>query len=252
MTHDRSEVQSEAPRTPFWLWGMALTLGLGGALLVVFLYGGRVYQAGAELPRLGTVPAFMLQERSGATMMQADLLGQVWISSFIYTRCATECPLISSQMARLQDAFSAERDVRLVSITVDPQHDTPEVLARYAQSFAAHPQRWLFLTGDKVAIYRLAREGFRLGVVEPEAPGQSSAVAPLNWFATRLLAPLTPAVALAHHGKHPGTPAGQTVSHSGRLVLVDRQAQIRNYYDSTDMEALRRLQHDVRRVLRES
>lgn len=252
MAHNRSEVQVEATRAPFWLWGIALTLALGAALLVVFIYGGRVYQAGEELPRLGAVPAFILQERSGATLMQAELLGHVWIAGFIYTRCSTECPLMSSQMARLQEALSAERDVRLVSITVDPQHDTPEVLTRYAQSFAAHPQRWFFLTGDKVVIYRLAREGFRLGVLEPEVPGQSSALAPLGWFATRLLTLLTPAAALAHHGAHPGTSSAPTVSHSGRLVLVDRQGQIRNYYDSTDMEALRRLQRDVRRVLRES
>lgn len=251
MTRDRSEEHIEATRAPFWLWGMAVTLTLGVALLVVFLYGGRMQQAGEELPQLGAVPAFTLQERSGATITLADLARQVWIAAFIHTRCRTECPLMSSQMARLQEGLSAERDVRLVSITIDPAYDTPEVLARYAQSFAAHPQRWWFLSGDKAAIYRLAREGFRLGVVDAATPGQSSALPGLTRWGARLLDVLSPAPALADHGARTDAPNASTVSHSGRLVLVDRQGQIRNYYDSAEAEAIRRLQRDVRRLLRE-
>jgi protein SCO1/2 len=180
-----------------------------------------------------------------------DLLGHVWIANFIYTRCATECPLMSNQMARFQEALAAERDVRFVSVTVDPEYDTPEVLTRYAQSFAAQPQRWLFLTGDKTATYRLVREGFRLGVMEPSETGRSSALPASRILARRLGGMFMPALAYAHHGAHPGEPLPQTIIHSGRFVLVDRQGQIRHYYDSTDVEALQRVPRDVRRVLQE-
>jgi protein SCO1/2 len=154
-------------------------------------------------------------------------------------------------MARLQDTLVAERDVRLVSMTVDPAYDTPEVLARYAQRFAAHPQRWLFLTGEKATLYRLAREGFHLGVVDPHDASQSSAQ-PAAWrFARRLGQLLAPPPAFAHDGPHAPEETPQSVTHSARLVLVDRQGNIRHYSNSLDWEDVRRLPRDVRRVLRE-
>jgi len=178
-----------------------------------------------------------------------DLLGKVWIASLIFTRCADECPLVSSHMARLQDAFAAEPDVRLVSITVDPAYDTSEVLTRYAQSFAAQPQRWLFLTGDKATIYRLVREGFRLGLMDPQESVRSSAVPEAARVRHVLWQLLTPASALAHDGAHPPDAAQRAITHSARLVLVDRQGQVRHHYDSADQDALHRLPADVRRVL---
>ena len=85
-----------------------------------------------------------------------------------------------------------------MSITVDPAYDTPEVLTRYAQSFAAQPQRWLFLTGDKATIYRLVREGFRLGLIDPQESVRSSAVPEAARGRHALWQLLTPASALAH------------------------------------------------------
>ena len=153
-------------------------------------------------------------------------------------------------MARLQDAFAAERDVRLVSITVDPAYDTPEVLTRYAQSFAAQPQRWLFLTGDKAVIYRLVREGFRLGLIDPQESEKSSAVPEAARVRHALWQLLTPAAALAHPDVHPHDEAQRAITHSARLVLVDRQSQVRHFYDSADQSTIRRLPSDVRLVLR--
>jgi cytochrome oxidase Cu insertion factor (SCO1/SenC/PrrC family) len=173
-------------------------------------------------------------------------------------------------MARLQRDFADDRDVRLVSISVDPEHDTPDVLRDYAQRFGAAPERWLFLTGDKAAIYRLAQEGFHLsavdpGAAQPQAPeatppqepsGSQSQlrspsraahsltlprplVTPLRWvFAPRL--------AWAHAGTE-----HKMLLHSARFVLVDRQARIRGYYHSDEEAALRRLRRDMRTVLRE-
>jgi cytochrome oxidase Cu insertion factor (SCO1/SenC/PrrC family) len=214
------------------------------------------------------VPEFVLTERSERRVTRNELLGLVWVANFFYTSCPDICPLQSAKMARLQHDFADDRDVRLVSISVDPEHDTPAVLQGYAQRFDADPKRWLFLTGDKAAIYRLAQEGFRLSVVDPgaavpQAPPTPSAGAPLGsqsqlgsreWHASRLtLWPfralqqvLGPRLVWAHTG------AGHTpLLHSSRFVLVDRQARIRGYYHSDEEAALQRLHRDVRTVLRE-
>ena len=218
-------------------------------LLLLVGRGSLPFRAEQSLQRLGDVPEFVLLERSGQPVTKAHLLGKVWIANVIFTRCAEECPLMSSHMARLQDAFAAEPDVRLVSITVDPEYDTPEVLAQYAQRFAAKPQRWWFLTGNKAVIYRLVREGFYLGLVDPADAPQSSAVPDTGGHAWAVARFLTPGPALAHHGEHTLDQARRAITHNTRFVLVDRQGQIRHYYDSTDQDALRRLQRDVRRVL---
>jgi len=231
----------------WWLWGVGLLValvGVGLGLRVGFENASR--RAAHDLPRLWEVPDFAFIERNGQSVTRADLLGKVWIASLIFTRCVEECPLVSSHMARLQDAFTAEPDVRLVSITVDPAYDTPEVLTRYAQSFAAQPQRWLFLTGDKATIYRLVREGFRLGLIDP----QGSAVPEAAGVRHALWQLLTPAPALAHPGTHSHDETQRAITHSARLVLVDRQGQVRQFYNITDQSTLRRVPSDVRLVLR--
>ena len=234
-------------RRPWWLWGIcALTAGVV-AWLTLLVGPARLFsRAEHGLQRFGEVPNFVLIERSGQQVTRADLLGKVWIVNFIFTRCAEECPLMSGHMARLQDALATASDVRLVSITVDPEHDTPEVLARYAERFAARPQRWWFLTGDKAAIYRLVREGFHLGLVDPTDATRSSAVPDARRSTWTLMQFLTPAPALAHsyapvvahHGEHAHDQTQRTITHNSRFVLVDRQGHIRNYYDSTDPDAL--------------
>jgi cytochrome oxidase Cu insertion factor (SCO1/SenC/PrrC family) len=238
---------SASVKRRWWLWGVCVLValvGVGLGLRVSFENASR--KAAHDLPRLWEVPDFALIERSGQSVTRADLLGKVWIASVIFTRCVEECPLVSNHMARLQDVFTAESDVRLVSITVDPAYDTPEVLTRYAQSFAAQPQRWLFLTGDKATIYRLVREGFRLGLIDP----QESAVPEAAGLRHALWQWLTPASALAHPGAHSHDETQRAITHSARLVLVDRQGQVRQFYDSADQSTLRRVPSDVRLVLR--
>jgi len=255
MSRDTSQQLGEKAQTrtgasvkrPWWLWGVCVLVTLiGVGLYLRVALEGVSWQAGHALPRLWEVPDFALVERSGQSVTRAELLGKVWIASLIFTRCMEECPLVSSHMARLQDVFTAEPDVRLVSITVDPAYDTPEVLTRYAQSFAAQPQRWLFLTGDKATIYRLVREGFRLGLIDP----QESAVPEAARVRHALWQLLTPTSALAHPGTHPHDETQRAITHSARLVLVDRQGQVRHFYDSADQSTLRRVPSDVRLVLR--
>jgi protein SCO1/2 len=184
------------------------------------------------LGQYGEVPDFALVERRGGPVRRTDLIGTVWVANFVYTRCTETCPLQTAELARLQTQFP-QGDLRLVSITVDPAHDTPAVLARYADQHGADPRRWLFLTGEKRAIYRLATDGFRLGVVDPDDPPARTS----GRF--RLFAP-TPA--WATHGSQ------GLVMHSPRLVLVDRQATIRAYH-RPDAESLDRLRGNLQTLL---
>ncbi len=111
------------------------------------------------------VPDFELIERSGRKVTRADLLGRPWAVSFIFTRCAGPCPKITGQMCLLQDRLK-DADVRLVTITVDPEYDTPERLQKWANQFDADPEKWLFLTGQRVQIHRLINDSFRMPVQE--------------------------------------------------------------------------------------
>jgi cytochrome oxidase Cu insertion factor (SCO1/SenC/PrrC family) len=118
---------------------------------------------------------------------------------------------------------------------VDPERDTPAVLARYAERYRADPERWLFLTGPKRTIYHLAADGFKLSVVDPDDPKQTSGVLPT----------FRPSLAFATHGSK------GLVIHSSRLVLMDRQARIRAYHLPDDEQSLERLRENLRAVLRE-
>ena len=112
---------------------------------------------------------FELQECRGRKVTKADLLGQPWLAAFIFTKCAGPCPLVSSEMKKLQDA-TRDIPLRLVSFTVDPDRDTPEVLQFYADKLGADPDRWWFLTGDKPTIFGLVRNSFKMIVDEAENP----------------------------------------------------------------------------------
>lgn len=163
------------------------------------------------LQRYSSVPQFSLVERSGKITTLADLRGTIWIADFIYTTCQDTCPMQTAEMAQLQEYWKDRAGLKLVSFSVDPEKDTTEVLSRYANRYKADSQRWLFLTGAKEEIGRLVQEGFRLS-----------------------------AVALSSEGKK-----DSVIMHSPRFVLIDKQAQIRGYYDSRDQQALERLKKDV-------
>jgi cytochrome oxidase Cu insertion factor (SCO1/SenC/PrrC family) len=162
-------------------------------------------------PVLGQVPDFALTNRDGRTVRLADLAGKPWIADFIFTRCPASCPVMTARMARLNRDLPEDSAVRLVSFTVDPDHDTPQVLQQYAASFKA-PDRWLFLTGDKRALYHLSREGFKLGIeMNPQ----------------------------------PATGSIEPILHSTRFVLVDGEGRIRGYYEGFDEESMGKLERDL-------
>jgi protein SCO1/2 len=160
---------------------------------------------------LGAVPDFSLNNQESRSITRAELTGKVWIADFIFTNCSGICPVMTGQMRRLQEKLPDE--IHFVSFSVDPAHDTPEVLAAYAARGGADSKRWWFLTGDKEALYRVSIQGFKLAVDDTT-----------------------------------GTPV-EPVTHSSRFVLVDRNGQIRGYYGIEDADAMTRLTADASRLL---
>jgi protein SCO1 len=143
-----------------WSW-IVFTLSVLAALSCVGC------TAGVGLPSYGMVGDFTLTDQSNQPFQSADTLrGKVWIADFIFTNCAGPCPRMSAQMHQVATALEPDiKDLRLVSFTVDPARDTPEVLARYATRYQAQPGVWFFLTGPQTTLNNLARNVFMLGDV---------------------------------------------------------------------------------------
>lgn len=194
-----------------WLVPVAVALGAIAAALT--------RQATAVthevLPAYGQIPDFRLTDQQGRSISRQTLAGRVWVADFIFTRCAGQCPMMTTQMARLGRTLDGSTPVTLVSISVDPAWDTPEVLARHAAQVGTAKIPWVFLTGEPEQIARLCRDGFKLAFGEAD-----------------------------------GT-AEEPITHSTRLVLVDRRGKVRGYYDAADAQAMSRLQRDVRVLLKE-
>jgi cytochrome oxidase Cu insertion factor (SCO1/SenC/PrrC family) len=114
------------------------------------------------------VPGFALTNQLGELVTREDLGNHVWLANIIFSRCAGPCPRLSLRFQELNRTFADLGDLRFVSLTADPAYDTPAVLARYGERFEADPARWLFLTGPKAELYRLAIDGLKLAVVEKQ------------------------------------------------------------------------------------
>ena len=162
-------------------------------------------------PEYGSVPDFTLTERNNRKVSRQDLAGKVWVADFIFTHCAGVCPVMSSNMRKLQDRLPAE--IHLVSFSVDPGNDTPEVLTEYANRYGADRDRWLFLTGDPEVLQKLSINGFKLALDTTN-----------------------------------GTEA-EPITHSSRYALVDKEGRIRGYYGTEEPDALDRLVEDAKKLL---
>ena len=120
----------------------------------------------SRLPTLGAVPDFTLTDQTGSEFVSASALaGRVWVADFFFTNCPGPCPRMSSQMRQVQTALTST-GVRLVSYTIDPEHDTPRVLADYASNYHAQDGVWYFLTGPLETLRMLDRDVFKLGDID--------------------------------------------------------------------------------------
>jgi protein SCO1/2 len=205
----------QAPSKPAIAWVATLILipVLTAATLLWLRHLQVERLAARSLGTYGAVPPFTLTNHTGQPFGSANLEGKIWIADFIYTSCPGPCPIISTRMGELRKPLR-DTDVQLVSFTVDPEKDTPDVLRAYAEKLNATPANWNFLTGPKSTIYSLTRDGFKLGVADATDD------------------------------------SGEPV-HSTRVVLVDRRGVIRGYYDALEADAVTKVLADTAHLLRE-
>lgn len=160
MNNGHPEENIATGRLPRLGWAGAFLLFVLAVVMGYSMWQSSVRRDVEALPVIRAVPDFVLTDQHGRTVTKADLRGNIWITDFVFTRCAGPCPLMTARMLEMQKALAKTPGVKLVSITVDPEYDTPEVLRAYAAANHADPDRWMFLTGDRAVIEKLVTEGF--------------------------------------------------------------------------------------------
>ena len=174
--------------------------------LAVFIGIGSIFfqkPPQSSLPAYGRVGQFRLIDAQGQAFDSARLDNKVWVTAFFFTTCSGICPIMTKNLKSLQDMYQAYPDVEFVSISVNPEQDTPQALSAYAQKYAADTKRWHFLTGSREDITKAAVRGFKVGSVD------------------------------------------EPIFHSASFVLVDRQGNIRGYYDGTNKDEVKKLSDDL-------
>lgn len=158
-----------------------------------------------------TIPSFSLINQNGETINQSVVDGKVYVVDYFFTTCQSICPIMSKQLDRV---YKEQKDIMILSHTVDPETDTPAALKEYAGKFNADPKRWIFLTGDKPKLYELARTGYLLDAQE-------------------------------------GNGGEEDFIHTQNFALIDKKGRIRGYYDGTDSSSVDQLITDIGFLLEE-
>lgn len=161
-----------------------------------------------------TIQDFSFVNQFHDTVNNSTIKDKIYVADFFFATCQSICPQMSSQLVNVQNAFEKENDVLILSHTVNPMHDTVEVLNGYAQSYGAIKNKWHFLTGDKKTIYDLAKYSYLVNALEDD-----------------------------------GTPEG--FLHSELFLLIDKKQRIRGMYDGTDSIAVVKLISDIKLLKQE-
>jgi protein SCO1/2 len=201
-------------RPAFWAGLAVVTLAIALAAGATLLRG-----RSEPLPQLGALTDFTFTRHDGQPFGSAQLRGRPFIANFVFTRCPTICPAFTRKMVGVQErTTSFGTGLQLVSFSVDPKYDTPERLAEYGQRHGADFTRWSFLTGDYEQLKDTIVHGFKISM-----------------------------------GREAGAPEDDLLSifHGTHFVLVDRDGQIRGYYDSADSDSTDRLLRDTEQLVRE-
>ena len=198
------------------IWGaLAVTI----VVIAVAFVRTRVQEGTLRVPlsELGRVPEFTLTNQSGQTVSLSNLLGQVWVTDVIFTRCPMSCERMTQRMQALSKQIPARLPVKFVSITTDPGFDSPAVLTKYAERHEADSSRWHFLTGIKSNLYQLSVAGLKFAILD-----NSNQVVPDDLFL-----------------------------HSTHFTVVDKRGYIRGVFDGTEDEDRRQLLLAVKKLARE-
>lgn len=161
-----------------------------------------------------TVQSFSFINQFNDTITEKTIENKIYVADFFFATCQSICPKMSSQLVHVQNAFKSDNSVLILSHTVNPINDTVEVLNGYAQSYGALKNKWHFLTGNKKAIYDMARYSYLVNALEED-----------------------------------GTAEG--FLHSELFILVDAQKRIRGMYDGTDSVAVVKLISDIKLLKQE-
>ena len=160
-----------------------------------------------------TVRPFKFVNQDSAWVSDKDFEGKIYVSDFFFTHCPTICPKVTAQMLRVYNAFKDSAEVKLISFSIDPRHDTVGRLKEYASGLNVTAPKWNFVTGTKDTIYALARDYFSIATEDPNVPGG--------------------------------------FDHSGRLILVDKKRHVRSFCDGTDAKQVDRFMCDIALLLKE-
>jgi protein SCO1 len=196
-----SNLDRQARRTQWPLWGGLALIGF--TLLLVLLLAGPTLRSAPDkrLPLIGPIADFTLTNQNGGAVSVTGLRGQVWVADIIFTRCPGPCLKMTRQMKELQDALPPGSQTKLVTLTTDADFDTPPVLKAYAERFGADTNRWLFLTGTKQAIAKLAIDSLKLTAIEKKPEERES--------------------------------SRDLFVHSTIFVVADKQARLRGVFETT-------------------
>jgi protein SCO1/2 len=176
--------------------------------MVSFVASGMWRGREREAERFFEVPEFRLVDQNDKPFTKKDVLGRVWIADFVFTQCAGPCPMMTMSMVDLQKELAGS-PIQFVSISVDPTHDTPAVLKKYAQVMKADEKNWTFATGEPKEVFDLAL-------------GMKIAASPAD--------------------------AENTIMHSEKFILVDQKGWIRGYYFFKDPEKRKEMIEEARRL----
>src|ERR1700744_1276600 len=168
------------------------------------------------LPVLSNVPPFAFDNQEARRVTDKDLVGNVYVAEYFFTTCKGICPRMNVNMKKISGDFAGEPGFRILSYTVDPGTDTGGRMKHYADSLAADPQRWWFLTGRKDSLYHLARNGYLLDDPKNNA---------LN--------------------------IEEQFLHTQFVALVDKGGRVRKIYDGLKKEELEELEKDIANLLKE-
>ena len=194
-----SDRQARQVQWPVWSGLGLIVLTVLAAVALAWL---RFHRAEAKpLPVVGPIADFSLTNQNGRTFSLANFRGRVWVADIIFTRCPGPCLKMTRQMRDLQDALPPGSQAKLVSLTTDADYDTPQVLKAYAERFGADQERWVFLTGTKQEIAKLAIDSLKLTAIAKKPEERQS---PQDLFV-----------------------------HSTIFVVADKQARLRGVFEIT-------------------
>ncbi|HXA00379.1 MAG TPA: SCO family protein [Cytophagaceae bacterium] len=200
---------------PTVFFGMLMIFGKNHYNIPVYFPLDSVYENGKyKVTSYHVIPDYTLIDQNGKAFKGKSLKGNIYIADFFFTSCPGTCPKMTNQLKRVQEAYASSPDIKIVSYTVDPGHDSVEVLKNFAKKNDAIPGKWFFVTGAKDSIYNLAQTGYYISAGEERT-------------------------------------SSEAFLHSTKLILVDKEGRIRGYYDGIVQSEVDRLITEIKVLLHE-